>query len=92
MTTMTLTIDDSKEELIEAFRIFVSNFQGVSLQIDRNESKEEKRKFSYIDEIGDKVIVIDGQEYIEPTKEDIEAIYHKGTSENVFQPMRQRST
>jgi len=41
MTTMTLTIDDSRQELIEAFKIFVSNFQGVSLQIDRDESKKE---------------------------------------------------
>ena len=46
-------------------------------------SKKEKKQLSYIDEMGDKVVVIDGIEYIEPTKEDIEAIYRSETSDFV---------
>ena len=32
------------------------------------------RFFEYIDEIGDKIVVIDGKEYVELTKDDIVAI------------------
>lgn len=41
MTTMTLTIDDKSQDLIEAFQIFASKFQGVSLEIETSETKEE---------------------------------------------------
>jgi protein tyrosine/serine phosphatase len=38
-------------------------------------AKKKKKSLSYIDEIGDKIVVINGKEYVEPTKEDIEDIY-----------------
>jgi len=41
MTTMTLTIDDKSQDLIEAFQIFASRFQGVSLEIEKGETEEE---------------------------------------------------
>lgn len=41
MTTMTLTIDDKSQDLIEAFQIFASKFQGVSLEIKTEETEEE---------------------------------------------------
>ena len=41
MTTMTLTIDDTSQDLIEAFQIFVSKFQGVSLEIETSQTEEE---------------------------------------------------
>ena len=41
MTTMTLTIDDKSEDLIEAFQIFASKFQGVSLEVETRETEEE---------------------------------------------------
>ena len=41
MTTMKLTIDDKSQDLIEAFKIFVSNFKGVSLEIETTETEEE---------------------------------------------------
>ncbi len=41
MTTMTLTIDDEKPDLVEAFKIFASNFKGVSFQVQTEETKEE---------------------------------------------------
>ena len=40
----------------------------------RNLSKKKKKSFSYTDDIGDLVVVIDGEEYVIPTKSDIEAI------------------
>jgi len=41
MTTMILTIDDKSQDLIEAFKIFASKFQGVSLEIETDETEEE---------------------------------------------------
>ena len=41
MTTMTLTIDDKSQDLIEAFQIFASKFQGVSLEVETRETEEE---------------------------------------------------
>lgn len=45
MTTMTLTIDDEgddkSKDLIEAFKIFASNFKGVSLEVETRETEEE---------------------------------------------------
>lgn len=41
MTTFTLKIDNDKAEFIEAFKIFIKNFKGVSYEIfDDNEEKE----------------------------------------------------
>ena len=37
-------------------------------------SKKKKKSFSYTDDIGDLVVVINGEEYVVPTKSDIEAI------------------
>ena len=39
-------------------------------------SKKRKKTLSYIDEIGDKIVVINGEEYVVPTREDLEAIYN----------------
>ena len=41
MTTMTLTIDDKSQDLIEAFQIFASKFQGVSLEVETIETEQE---------------------------------------------------
>jgi len=38
-------------------------------------SHQRKKNFSYIDEIGDRIVVIDGEEYVVPTRQDIEAIH-----------------
>ena len=37
-------------------------------------TKKNNSSFSYIDDLGDKIVVIDGKEYVEPTKDDIIAI------------------
>ena len=41
MTTMTLTIDDHNQDILEALKIFASKFQGVSFEIEEEEIKEE---------------------------------------------------
>ena len=41
MTTMKLTIDDKSQDLVEAFQIFASKFQGVSVEIETHETEEE---------------------------------------------------
>jgi len=41
MTTMTLTIDDKSQDIIEAFKTIASNFQGVSFEIETAETEEE---------------------------------------------------
>jgi len=41
MTTMTLTIDDKSQDILEAFKIFASKFQGVSFKIETRETEEE---------------------------------------------------
>ncbi len=41
MTTMTLTIDDKNQDVIEAFKTIASNFKGVSFEIETTETKEE---------------------------------------------------
>ena len=40
----------------------------------KNLSKKKKKSFSYIDEVGDKIVVIGDKEYVIPTREDIEAV------------------
>jgi DNA replication initiation complex subunit (GINS family) len=40
----------------------------------KNLSKQKNKAFSYIDEFGDKVVVIGDEEYVVPTNEDIQAI------------------
>ena len=40
-------------------------------------SKKRKKPFSYIDELGDRIIVIGEKEYVEPTKEDLEAFLNE---------------
>ena len=49
--------------------IDLSIFNKVKVCLKKNNSS-----FSYIDELGDKIVVIDGKEYVEPTKDDIIAI------------------
>ena len=39
MTMMTLKIDDNKQNLVEAFKVFVSNFSGVSYEISNEDTK-----------------------------------------------------
>jgi len=41
MTTMTLTIDDRSQDILEALKTIISNFKGVSFEIEKEESKEE---------------------------------------------------
>ncbi len=41
MTTMTLTIDDKNQDIIDALKTIVSNFKGVSFKIEDKETKEE---------------------------------------------------
>ncbi len=41
MTTMTLTIDDKSQDILEALKTIVSNFKGVSFEIEEEETKEE---------------------------------------------------
>lgn len=41
MTTMTLTIDDKSQDILEALKTIVSNFKGVSFEIEKEESKED---------------------------------------------------
>ncbi len=41
MTTMTLTIDDKSQDILEALKTIVSNFKGVSFEIEKEETKEE---------------------------------------------------
>ena len=43
-------------------------------EILKQRSKKKKKSFSYTDDIGDLVVVINGEEYVVPTKSDIEAI------------------
>jgi acetate kinase len=38
-------------------------------------SSQRKRTFSYIDEIGDRIVVIGGKEFVVPTRRDIEALH-----------------
>ncbi len=39
MTTMTLKIDNDKQELVEAFKIFLKNFNGVSYEVSNDEEE-----------------------------------------------------
>ena len=41
MTTMTLTIDDKSHDLLEALKTILSNFQGISFEVETTETKEE---------------------------------------------------
>jgi len=41
----------------------------------RNLSIKKEKSFSYIDELGDTIVVKNGEEYVIPTREDIEAVY-----------------
>jgi DNA replication initiation complex subunit (GINS family) len=51
------------KELFEDVKVFLKNL-----------TKKKKKSFQYIDDIGDTIVVIDGKEYVVPTKEDIKAI------------------
>jgi len=44
MTTMTLNIEDTNTEFIDALKKLASNFKGVSYQIETIETKEEVLK------------------------------------------------
>ena len=41
MTTMTLTIDDKSHDLLEALKTILSNFKGISFEVETTETKEE---------------------------------------------------
>jgi len=41
MTTMTLMVDNKNIDLLEAFKILASKFEGVSFEIHKEESKKE---------------------------------------------------
>jgi hypothetical protein len=41
MTTMTLTVDNKNIDLLEAFKILASKFEGVTFEINKEETKEE---------------------------------------------------
>jgi len=43
-------------------------------------SIKKAKSFSYIDDFGDKIVVSNGQEYVVPTKDDLEAIYTNESS------------
>jgi len=53
-------------------------FENVKEYIKKLSSKKQK-SFSYIDELGDKIVVMGDKEYVVPTSEDIEAIYSNDT-------------
>jgi hypothetical protein len=36
MTTMTLKIDDKRQDIVEAFQVIVSNFKDVSYEISQD--------------------------------------------------------
>lgn len=40
MTTMTLKINDDREDLVEAFKVFISNVSGVTLEISKDNKQE----------------------------------------------------
>jgi len=42
MTTMTLKIDDNRQDIVEAFQVIVSNFQGVSYEISQDTNKKDE--------------------------------------------------
>ncbi len=41
MTTFTLKIDNDKKELVEAFKVFLKNFNGVSYEISTDDKEKE---------------------------------------------------
>lgn len=41
MTAFTLKIDNDKTELIEAFKVFIKNFKGVSYEVSNDEDEKE---------------------------------------------------
>ena len=43
----------------------------------RQLSLKKKRSFSYIDDFGDKIVVNNGKEWVVPTKDDLNALYHE---------------
>jgi ribosomal protein L13 len=64
-----IVITHNNSKILEIKKLFekMKNFL-------RNLSKKKKKSFSYTDDIGDLVVVINGEEYVVPTKSDIEAI------------------
>ena len=40
MTTMTLTVENKDMDLLEAFKILASKFEGVSFEINKEETEE----------------------------------------------------
>ena len=56
------------------FEVDKSMYKEV-LSFLKSLAKEKKKSFSYIDDLGDTIVVIGDKEYVIPTKEDIEAIF-----------------
>ena len=67
---MIIVSNNDKSRVVE---IDLSIFDEVKKYLKKI-TKKNNSSFSYIDEIGDKIVVIDGKEYVEPTKDDIIAI------------------
>ena len=67
---MIIVSNNDKSRIVE---IDLSIFDEVKEYLKKI-TKKNNSSFSYIDEIGDKIVVIDGKEYVEPTKDDIIAI------------------
>jgi len=62
---------DSNSRLLEVD----SELFGEVKEFIKKLTTKNNKSFSYIDELGDKVVVVDGEEYVVPTKEDLQAIY-----------------
>jgi len=62
---------DSDSRLLEIDRELFDEVKELLKKL----SHQRKKNFSYIDDIGDRIVVIDGEEYVVPTRQDIEAIY-----------------
>jgi len=64
------------------FEVDSSMFEEVK-EFLKKISKKNKKNFSYIDDLGDKIVVINGKEDVIPTREDLEAIYNLDRKEFV---------
>ncbi len=58
----------------QIFEVDKSMYKEV-LSFLKSLSKEKKKSFSYIDELGDTIVVLGDKEYVIPTREDIESIF-----------------
>jgi hypothetical protein len=52
-----------------------SLFDEVKTFVKKLTAKKQK-SFSYIDELGDKIVVVNGEEFVVPTIEDIETLHN----------------